>query len=107
MAAMPAFAFDNSYARELPGHAVAVTPATVPFPRLLYLNRALADELGLDAEALAGDDGAAIFAGNRVPDGATPIAQAYAGHEAASTWLVAQTHIVLSTPRVKASLNLT
>lgn len=50
-------------------------------PRLLCLNRALATELGLDAEALDSPEGAALFAGNALPDGAEPIAQAYAGHQ--------------------------
>jgi len=53
----------------------------VPQPALLRFNRALADELGLDARALEGEAGAAIFAGNELPSGATPIAQAYAGHQ--------------------------
>jgi uncharacterized protein YdiU (UPF0061 family) len=48
---------------------------------MLYFNRALAEELGLDADALVGDRGSAIFSGNEVPEGATPIAQAYAGHQ--------------------------
>jgi uncharacterized protein YdiU (UPF0061 family) len=78
---MPHFVFDNSYARDLPGHAVACKPASVPAPRLLFLNRELAEELGLDADALSGDDSAAVFAGNVVPEGAAPIAQAYAGHQ--------------------------
>jgi len=77
----PLFRFDNSYARELPGLAVPWQPAKVPAPSLLYFNRALAEELGLDAEALDGDRGAAIFSGNEVPEDATPIAQAYAGHQ--------------------------
>jgi uncharacterized protein YdiU (UPF0061 family) len=75
------FRFDNSYARELPGFHVPWRPAAVPAPRWLYLNRPLAHELGLDAAALAGDAGAALFAGNTVPEGAEPIAQAYAGHQ--------------------------
>ena len=74
-------AFDNSYARELPGTYVAWQPAAVPAPRLLYLNRALAGELGLDAGWLAGEQGTAMLAGNLVPEGAQPIAQAYAGHQ--------------------------
>ena len=53
----------------------------MPAPRLLYLNRDLAAELGLDAAALEGADGAALFAGNRLPEGAAPLAQAYAGHQ--------------------------
>jgi len=79
--AVPAFGFDNSYARELPGFYVAWKPDPVPAPRLLYLNAPLAVELGLDPAALAGPDGAALFAGNALPEGAEPIAQAYAGHQ--------------------------
>jgi uncharacterized protein YdiU (UPF0061 family) len=77
----PLFAFDNSFARDLPGAYVAWTPSTVRAPRLLYLNLELADELGLDHARLAGPDSAAVFAGNAVPDGAEPLAQAYAGHQ--------------------------
>ncbi len=75
------FGFDNTYARELPGLYIPWQPKAVPGPRLLFLNEALATELGLDAAALAGPDGAALFAGNALPEGAEPIAQAYAGHQ--------------------------
>ena len=78
---MQTFAFDNSYARELPGFYVPWQPEAVPAPRLLFLNEALARELGLDAAALHGAEGAALFAGNALPSGAEPIAQAYAGHQ--------------------------
>ncbi len=78
---MTRFAFDNSYARELPGFYTAWQPATVPAPRLLFLNETLAAELGLDASALRGETGASLFAGNALPEGAEPIAQAYAGHQ--------------------------
>ena len=77
----PAFAFDNSYARALEGAYVAWKPAAAPAPKLLRLNRGLADELGLDPDALASPEGLAVLAGNTVPDGAQPIAQAYAGHQ--------------------------
>ena len=80
-ASNPLIAFDNTYARDLPEHAVPWQPAKVPEPRMLYFNRALAEELGLDAQALDGERGAAVFAGNEVPEGAAPIAQAYAGHQ--------------------------
>lgn len=74
------FGFDNSYARDLPGFYVPWQPTPVPNPHLLFLNRPLAEELALDLPAdettLAG-----IFAGNIVPEDATPIAQAYAGHQ--------------------------
>jgi len=56
-------------------------PTPVREPRLLAFNRPLAGLLGLDPDALAGPEGAAIFAGNTLPDGARPIAQAYAGHQ--------------------------
>jgi uncharacterized protein YdiU (UPF0061 family) len=76
-----AFAFDNTYARDLEGYYVAWQATQVTEPRLVKLNNALAEELGLDAEALDSDLGARIFAGNDVPDGASPLAQAYAGHQ--------------------------
>ena len=75
------FGFDNTYVRDLPGSYVPWQPVAVPAPRLLFLNDALAGELGLDAAALRSGDAAALFAGNRLPDGAEPIAQAYAGHQ--------------------------
>src|SRR5829696_1998047 len=56
-------------------------PTPVREPRLVIFNTALARTLGLDAESLNGPEGAAIFAGNRLPPGAAPVAQAYAGHQ--------------------------
>jgi uncharacterized protein YdiU (UPF0061 family) len=56
-------------------------PTPVREPRLAAFNRPLATMLGLEPEALEGLEGAAIFAGNAVPDGGRPIAQAYAGHQ--------------------------
>jgi serine/tyrosine/threonine adenylyltransferase len=75
------FAFDNTYARELEGFYASWKAAQVAQPRLVKLNRALAEELGLDAVGLDSDEGARIFSGNEMPDGAAPIAQAYAGHQ--------------------------
>ncbi|MEO8280209.1 MAG: protein adenylyltransferase SelO [Ideonella sp.] len=73
--------FDNSYARELDGLYVRWQPTPAPSPRLLWLNRPLAQALGLDAAALAGPAGLAMLSGNHLPDGADPLAQAYAGHQ--------------------------
>ncbi|MEK8051779.1 YdiU family protein [Ideonella sp. DXS22W] len=78
---LPPIAFDNSYARDLPGFYTAWQPTPAPQPQLLKLNRALADELGLDADALAGPEGLAVLSGQTVPPGAEPLAQAYAGHQ--------------------------
>lgn len=73
--------FDNSYARLPQGFFARVAPTPVAAPRLLALNEPLADRLGLDSGWLAGPEGLAMLAGNAVPDGAEPIAQAYAGHQ--------------------------
>jgi len=79
--AAPAMQFNNSYAR-LPEHFFARQPATpVAAPRLIRLNEALAETLGLDVEALSGEAGVAVLGGNLVPDGAEPLAMAYAGHQ--------------------------
>jgi serine/tyrosine/threonine adenylyltransferase len=81
MAAVAAFRFDNSFARELEGFYVRQQPAVVREPRLLFLNDSLAEELGLDLDSLDATARAAMFAGNILPDGAVPLAQAYAGHQ--------------------------
>jgi len=74
-------AFDNSFARDLPGFYVSWPPQRVPAPRLLYFNHALAGELGM-APARRGTEAlAAMLSGNQLPEGAQPIAQAYAGHQ--------------------------
>ncbi len=75
------FAFDNTYAR-LPARFYArQSPAAVARPRMLKLNRTLATELGLDPDGLSAPDGLAMLAGNAIPDGAEPLALAYAGHQ--------------------------
>ncbi len=56
-------------------------PTPVPMPRLVLFNDQLARFLGLDADHLRGEEGAAVFSGNRFPEGAQPLAQAYAGHQ--------------------------
>ena len=73
--------FDNSYAR-LPAQLFSkLAPTPVADPSLIALNHSLAADLGLDAKALETPDGIAALAGNAVPDGADPIAQAYGGHQ--------------------------
>ena len=75
------FSFDNTYARDLEGLYVPWKAAAVAEPKLIKLNHALAEELGLNAAALDTPEGALIFSGNQLPPGATTIAQAYAGHQ--------------------------
>ena len=73
--------FDNSYAR-LPDRFVArIRPTPVAAPRLIQVNRPLAETLGIDPGWLAGPEGTEILAGNAVPRGAEPTAMAYAGHQ--------------------------
>jgi uncharacterized protein YdiU (UPF0061 family) len=79
--AAPGWRFDNSYVR-LPATLFArVHPAPVRAPGVVVINYALAHELGLSLETLAPDAAATLFAGQAIPDGADPIAQAYAGHQ--------------------------
>lgn len=70
-------AFDNTYARLPPRFFARVTPAVVRDPRLIKVNRPLAELLGIDADAL----GAAMLSGNTLPEKAEAIALAYAGHQ--------------------------
>src|SRR5947209_19870784 len=73
--------FENTYSR-LPEVLFApARPAVVRAPSVSILNHRLADELGLDLAALAPEAAAALFAGQQLPDGSRPIAQAYAGHQ--------------------------
>jgi len=77
----PGFPFTNSYAR-LPERFFARTaPTPTSAPRLIRVNRALAVHLGVDPDWLASEEGVEILAGKRVPEGAEPIATAYAGHQ--------------------------
>ena len=80
----PAAAFDNSSFRDLEGVYEPWQAASAPAPRLLAINADLATELGVDVDALSAPDGVAVLAGNAIPDGARPVAQAYAGHQFAS-----------------------
>ena len=78
---MSGWRLEHTYA-QLPRLFYAdVQPTPVASPRLVVFNTALAATLGLDAARLNTPEGAAYLAGNALPDGARPIAQAYAGHQ--------------------------
>lgn len=73
--------FDNSYARLPESFFSSLKPVPVRSPKLIILNYPLAASLGLNVQALRSEDGAAVLSGNRLPEGAMPLAQAYAGHQ--------------------------
>ncbi|MEZ5285894.1 MAG: YdiU family protein [Vicinamibacterales bacterium] len=78
---VPGWRLEHSYT-QLPALFFSrVAPSPVREPAYVIFNVELADELGLDAAALDSPAGAALFAGNTLPDGAAPLAQAYAGHQ--------------------------
>ncbi|CAM4461325.1 protein adenylyltransferase SelO [Paenibacillus tarimensis] len=73
--------FDNSYVRLPQSFYTRQDPIPVRSPEMAVLNDAFAVSLGLDPEYLKSREGLAVLAGNEVPDGAEPLAQAYAGHQ--------------------------
>src|SRR5919199_3766391 len=81
LAPAPTVSLDDRFARELPELALPWQADEVPDPQLLVLNDALATELGLDPDALRSPEGVRLLVGNAVPEGAKPVAQAYAGHQ--------------------------
>jgi len=73
--------FNNHYIKLGDDFYVMTRPSPVREPGLIKFNAALATELGLDASSLSSTDCAAVFSGNLVPEGAEPLAMAYAGHQ--------------------------
>jgi uncharacterized protein YdiU (UPF0061 family) len=78
---MGGWRLEHTYAALPPLFQTRVAPTPVATPEYVVFNAPLATALGLDAVALDSADGAAIFGGNALPDGASPLAQAYAGHQ--------------------------
>jgi len=75
------FAFDNSFHEAMEGFYTPAEAARPSLPKLLIFNYALADRLSLDAAGASNEFLACIFSGRELPDGATPLAFAYAGHQ--------------------------
>jgi uncharacterized protein YdiU (UPF0061 family) len=73
--------FENTYVRLPARFHARVNPVPVAAPQLIKVNAALAENLGLDPQALASELGVAILAGNVVAEGSEPLAIAYAGHQ--------------------------
>lgn len=73
--------FNTSYARLPKSFFTSLRPTPVRSPKLILLNHPLATALGLNVQALQSDHGVAVLAGSQLPEGALPLAQAYAGHQ--------------------------
>ena len=73
--------FNNTYA-QLPGRFYFKQEASkVPAPEVIRINTSLAKELSLEPNELKSAEGLAFLSGNTIPEGAEPLAQAYAGHQ--------------------------
>ena len=79
--ARSAVTFEGRFAREFAEMAIPWRAEEAPDPQLLVLNEPLAVDLGLDPEFLRSPEGLLLLIGNAVPADATPVAQAYAGHQ--------------------------
>lgn len=77
----PAIEFDNSYGRLPERFFARLDPKPVKQPKLIQLNEVLAEELGLNVDALKSDAGVAALAGNGRFEGSDPLAMAYAGQQ--------------------------
>lgn len=66
--------FNNSYTKLPKIFYTHQSPTTVCAPKLIIFNRSLASSLGVPLQL-------DVFAGNEIPKGAEPLAQAYAGHQ--------------------------
>lgn len=73
--------FDTSYDRLPESFYSRTKPTPVKSPKLAIVNDSLATSLGLNVEDLKSEDSIAVFAGNQIPEGIEPLAQAYAGHQ--------------------------
>ncbi|MEN8801308.1 MAG: protein adenylyltransferase SelO [Thiogranum sp.] len=72
--------FDNRFVTLGEGFFARTDPTPVKEPELIKFNEALARELGISSDHVSASV-AAVFSGNRLPEGAEPLAMAYAGHQ--------------------------
>lgn len=73
--------FDNTYSKLANDLLIPSTPSPAREPHLAIVNHRLAEELGLNLKSISDDSIAALFSGKELPEGSSPIAQAYAGHQ--------------------------
>jgi uncharacterized protein YdiU (UPF0061 family) len=73
--------FNNRFVDLGESFYVKTRPAPVANPVLIKFNDELAKALGISASNPDASEVAAIFSGNTIPEGAEPLAMAYAGHQ--------------------------
>ena len=73
--------FDNTYSKLPKSFLENIKPVPVKDPKLIILNKNLAEQLNLDFSKFSDTDLAKMFSGNSLPEGSETIAQAYAGHQ--------------------------
>ena len=73
--------FDNSYAQLPEVFYTRLDPTPVSAPRLIKVNRRLAESIGVDPDVLVGAESTGVFSGNLVPGSAEPLAMVYAAHQ--------------------------
>jgi len=73
--------FQNTYSKLPEEFYQKTSPTPVAQASLIALNEELAQELQIDPNFLRSEKGLAILSGNEIPDGAEPLAMAYAGHQ--------------------------
>ena len=71
--------FDNTYARLPQAFYTKLSPTPVRAPKLVAYNEPLGQLLGFSHASA--EERAAVFSGVTLPEGATPLAQLYAGHQ--------------------------
>jgi uncharacterized protein YdiU (UPF0061 family) len=75
------FAFDNSFYEVMEGFYAPAEAAKPSAPRLLAFNDGLAERRGLGTAGADDEKLAQLFSGDALPEGANPLAFAYAGHQ--------------------------
>jgi uncharacterized protein YdiU (UPF0061 family) len=96
---------DNSYASLPKTFFTTLNPTPVREPKLIILNSPLAAELGLSANVLQSNEEASVFAGNKMPAGALPLAQAYAGHQFGHFTMLGDGRAILLGEQITPSAN--
>ena len=75
------FNFSNTYTSLPSNFYERINPIPVKNPKLIEFNSDLSHFLNIDPKKINAENGKLFFSGNIIPDGAEPIATAYAGHQ--------------------------